>query len=235
LVPAAWADLDVNGETYAIIAFPALHGETPRHPWQPRELSAALNTVHRISEELTPSPWPDSPGDRRLLEFFTWWGAISDDAHDPWRANPWVADKLPALLAAEGQLLAELPGNTLTHTDLRADNIVMTPTGVWFVDWAHAQNAARWVDAGLLMGDVIASRADVGDGGPIDIACIIAEHPSLNTVSSETIWRLQVGLAGALHGLSRQPSPPGLPTIRSWQAATADRLIRWCQRESPLG
>ncbi|MBA3528732.1 MAG: hypothetical protein H0T91_05385 [Propionibacteriaceae bacterium] len=138
------------------------------------------------------------------------------------------------MISAQDLLKPRLAGQTLTHTDLRADNIVMTSERVVFVDWAHAQNAASWVDTAILIGDVIASRADLADGGDIDIAGLIRDHPPLRVVPYETVWQLIVALAGALHSLSRRPSPPGLPTIRSWQRLTADVLMSWCQRESPL-
>jgi hypothetical protein len=105
---------------------------------------------------------------------------------------------------------------------------------VWFVDWAHAENAARWVDGALLMADVIASRADLADGGAVGVTATLAGHRYFGGVRREAVWRLVVCLAGALHEFSRRASPPGLPTIRAWQASTSATLLAWCQREAPL-
>jgi aminoglycoside phosphotransferase (APT) family kinase protein len=137
------------------------------------------------------------------------------------------------LVAAEDQTRAELAGNTLSHTDLRADNLVVAGDRVSFVDWAHAQNAAPWVDATLLMADVVASGADLADGGEIDVVETLRQHPALAAGSFEQSWRLILAAAGALHGFSTQPSPPGLPTLRAWQAATSDTWLHWCQRAAP--
>ncbi|MBA3528800.1 MAG: aminoglycoside phosphotransferase family protein, partial [Propionibacteriaceae bacterium] len=38
LKPMSSADLDVDGETFAVMVFPALDGDTPRHPWRRADL-----------------------------------------------------------------------------------------------------------------------------------------------------------------------------------------------------
>lgn len=233
LKPMSWADLDVDGETFAVMVFPALDGDTPTHPWRRVDLGEALEALQAISMKLTPSPWPTDASDHRLPQFLTGWTQIATDSEDPWLTDPWITTHLQALISAQDLLKPQLAGQTLTHTDLRADNIVMTSERVVFVDWAHARNAASWVDTAILIGDVIASRADLADGGDIDIAGLIRDHPPLRVVRYETVWQLIVALAGALHSLSRRPGPPGLPTIRFWQGLTADVLMSWCQRESP--
>jgi hypothetical protein len=234
LRPAHWADLDVDGQTFAVIAFPALDGSTAKHPWRYSELSPTMEALHRVSRELTPSPWPANSSDERLPRFFSWWERIAANPGDPWQQHAYVASRLSDLISAEERLRDELAGDTLTHTDLRADNIVLGRGGVTFVDWAHAQNAASWVDAAILVGDVIASHADLEDGGEVDVAAMIRTHPCFTGADFAMVWRLLVGLAGALHGISQTPSQPGLPTIRSWQAVTAESLLSWCQREPTI-
>lgn len=235
----AATELEAAGERYVVLVFPALDGSPPRHPWRPTELGRVLGALHRLSGQLTPSPWPHTEGDARLPDFFRCWDHIVADRADPWRTHPWVRPRAAALVAAEEELRGELVGTTLCHTDLRADNIVLSRDQVWFVDWAHAQNAAPWVDAALLLADVVAAQAGIGgpegdaDTGGVDVAAAIRDHPALHGVAFETVWRLMLGLAGALHAFARRPSPPGLPTIRSWQAATSQTWLWWCQRQAP--
>jgi hypothetical protein len=235
LTPLGGVDLDIDGESFTVIVYPALDGLSPRHPWRGADLARVLDALHHLTERLTPSPWPAAPTDQRWLEVFSGWQQIAADTDDPWRHDPWAAPRLMSLVAAEAELRTQLSGDTLSHTDLRADNLVLTEERVWFVDWAHAQNAARWVDPGFLMADVIASKADREDGGEIDVAAVLRQHRSYVGVPFATLWRLQLSLAGALHVLSRRPSPPGLPTIRRWQGPTAETLLAWCRRESPSG
>jgi hypothetical protein len=234
-VPLAWGEVEAADQSFPVIVFPALDGAPPRHPWGPRDVVAVLDAVAEVSSRLTPSPWPDDDGPNRLVDFFRWWQSLAEDDEDPWHHHPWLAGRWDGVVEAEERLRAELPGNTLSHTDLRADNIIVTAERVWFVDWAHAQNAAPWVDAGLLLADVVASGADLADGGAVDVLGLARTHPALGHVGRDQLWRLLLGLAGALHGLSRRPSPPGLPTIRGWQADTADSLLSWCSRVDNLG
>ncbi|HYP44087.1 MAG TPA: aminoglycoside phosphotransferase family protein [Propionibacteriaceae bacterium] len=236
IVPAvAGADLEIDEEFYAVLVFPALAGATPQHPWRVDDLGRVLDALHALSVQLTPSPWPANDTDQRLPDFFRWWERILADAEDPWAGDPWIRARAAGLVAAEEQLRLDLPGGTLSHTDLRADNVLLGRDDVWFVDWAHAQNAAPWVDAGLLLADVIASYGDVLQGGSVDVAAIVQGHPALRGVDPALIWRLMLGLAGALHGMSTCPSPPGLPTIRGWQATTSQTLFEWCRRAAPAG
>jgi hypothetical protein len=234
VAPVAATRLEVDAATFQVMAFPSLPGATPRHPWRQAELTVVLDALHRLSEQLTPSPWSASTADRGLPAFFNGWETIAAGTEHPWRDYPWVRSRLNRFVDVEQDVLAALPGDTLTHIDLRADNIIRSAEHVWFVDWAHAQNCASWVDAALLLGDVIGSRADRGDGGSIDVTEVIRQHPSLRGVKHQEIWALQLCLAGAMHAMSRQPDPPGLPTIRGWQARTGETLLGWCRRESPL-
>lgn len=232
VAPLAAEVIVVAGERYALLAYPALVGSTPQHPWRAADLDATLTALHRLSTELTPSPWSTGRDDHRLSGFFTGWQRLGVDSDDPWQTDDWVGPRLADAAAIEEELRLQLDGNTLSHIDLRADNIVLTTQGVCFVDWAHAENAAPWVDAGLLISDVIASRADHVDGGEVDVRSVIRQHPQLGDVPFATVWALQLSMAGALHSMSRRPAPTGLPTIRGWQGLTAETLLGWCRRNT---
>lgn len=233
VLPTNGTELEVDGQPYVVLVFPALDGAPPRHPWRAAELDLVLAAQHRLSQQLTPSPWSGHDRDQRLPGFFCWWPRIIDNPDDPWHGSEWVASRAAALVAAELQSREEVTGGTLSHTDLRADNLVLDGDRVWFVDWAHAANAAPWVDATLLMADVVASHADLADGGEVDVIETLRDHPALAAGSYEQSWRLILAAAGALHGLAAQPSPPGLPTLRGWQAATSQTWLRWCLRTAP--
>lgn len=232
-LPSGAVDLEVDGQTYAVLVFPAVDGTTPPHPWDPATSLRVLDALADLRDALTPSPWPPSADDARLVRFFERWSHIAECPDDPWRDDPWISPRLDRILAAEEVLRAEIPGTTLSHTDLRADNVVVTAERVWFVDWAHARNAAPWLDAALLISDVIASGSDRGDGGDLDVAALVRSHRAFADTDWQVVWRCLLGLAGALHHQSRQPAVPGLPTIRDWQGLTAQAVLRWCVREAP--
>lgn len=234
----AAAVLSVGEEQYAVSALPAIDAAPPPHPWRPADAHRAFDTIAELGERLTPSPWTDEPdGDATgggLDRFFGGWRRQSEQAEDPWRDDPWVGPRLDRFAELEARTVEQMRGDTLSHTDLRADNLLFGEDRVWVVDWAAAQNAARWVDPAILLADLVVSRADRADGGEIDIARFAVEHPALRDVPFDLTWAGVLCLAGALHRFSLLPAPPGLPTIRPWQARCADTMITWCRRTEPI-
>ena len=59
----------------------------------------------------------------------------------------------------------------------------------------------------------------------MDIAAFLASHPVTAGIDPALRWAMMTGLAVTLHRLSQQADPPGLPTIRGWQARCADDLL----------
>ena len=223
-------ELTVDDQQWIVIAFPLLDGAPPAHPWAKADAVRCLDLADRLAIELTPSPWPEDPEQtQHMINFLSGWQQVAADESDPWRSD--AGKELAARIDAEQEMLAALPGNTLSHFDLRADNIMITGEDqVWFVDWAHARNAARWFDALLLIADIVSSGADLADGGEIDVAELLDNHPACARVSRPIKISLLSSLAATLHAASRKPSAPGLPTIRSWQDLTAESIQRFVRR-----
>ena len=224
--PIATASLDDDGAEWEVAVFPVIDGATPSHPWTAGDTVRVLDAVVDLGAQLTPSPWPDDPvRGERLQAFFRGWGRLARDDSDSWRGRRWVAEHLGELLTIEAELVEQLPGDTLSHCDLRADNVMLDEDRVWFVDWAHAGNAARWLDPLLVLCDVVVSGADVGDGGDVDITAVIADHRAFDHVPERIVVGVMASLAATLHRLSNQPDPPGLPTLRRFQDLTAEALL----------
>jgi Ser/Thr protein kinase RdoA (MazF antagonist) len=236
LRPVASASLDVDGADWEVMIFPVIDGDPPRHPWTAHELDRVLDALADLSARFTPSPWPpDETRAQKLRAFFRGWTRIRRDERDPWSEHPWIAGRLDDLVALEPVLHDRLRGDTLSHCDLRADNVLVSPTRVWFVDWAHAGNAARWLDPVLLLCDVIASAADRVDGGEVDVPRLLVAHRAFAGVDPWNVWATIATLAATLHWFSRQPPPPALPTIRAYQELTAEALLRAVARYQPDG
>ena len=232
--PIATASLDVDGAEWEVAVFPVIDGSTPGHPWTLDDTVRVLDAAVDLGALLTPSPWPDDPvRTERLLAFFRGWRGVAGDDEDGWRRRPWVADRLDELLTIEADVIQRLPGDTLSHCDLRADNVMVAGDQVWFVDWAHAGNAARWLDPLLVLCDVVVSGADVADGGDVDVAALLADHAAFRDVDEGIAVGVMASLAATLHSLSRLPDPPGLPTIRRFQDLTAETLLRFVMRRRP--
>ncbi|SDT23440.1 phosphotransferase [Microlunatus soli] len=219
-------------QAWIAITFPLLDGTPPAHPWSRADAVRCLDLCLRLSQQLTPAPWTDEPGaTETMVDMFGGWQRLADADDDPWLDDPWITERLDELIMVEQELQAALPGDTLCHFDLRADNIMITSSGEpWFVDWAHARRAVGWLDPVFLVTDMIASGADRGDGGELDIVELLATHPACAAAPE----RLRFGLIGSwavfLHSASRRPASPGLPTIRTWQQLSADAMLRFVRR-----
>lgn len=234
--PLASADLVADGEEWCVVLFPVIDGRPPRHPWDAVQARRVLDAIDALATALTPSPWPDDEErDAKYDDFFRGWSRVVRHPEDPWHDNPWVTANLDRLVALETAGREALGGDTLSQRDMRADNLLLTDDTVWIVDWAHAGNTARWFDAVVLLTDIVASRADVGDGGSIDVVRLMHTHPSMAAAEESVQWGIIAGLAATLHRFAQTPAPPGLPTIRGWQSQTADDILRFVTRALPAG
>jgi Ser/Thr protein kinase RdoA (MazF antagonist) len=227
----ATTEITLRDDLWAVTLLAAVDGTPPRHPWSGEDAALVFDAVTALADSLTPSPWPAEPRrDRRFDTFLTGWRQLAHDTGDPWHAAPWVDAHLPELVEQERALCDALPGDTLAHRDLRADNLLVDGRRVSFVDWPHAGNAAAFFDPALLLCDVIASGADVADGGDLDVARFVDEHRAFAGVDPSLVYAAVSALAAALHRFSLEPGPPGLPTLRSWQRGVAERLLTFTVR-----
>jgi Ser/Thr protein kinase RdoA (MazF antagonist) len=113
----------------------------------------------------------------------------------------------------------------LLHADIRADNLLLTSQAVagdrvMVVDWPHACRGAAFVD---LVG-FAPSVAMQGGPGPAEL---LARSGAGRNVSRESLAAVVCALAGYFTERSLQPPPPGLPTVRQFQAAQGEVTRRW--------
>jgi Ser/Thr protein kinase RdoA (MazF antagonist) len=113
-----------------------------------------VDTLADLAATLTPSPLPDVwPATEMLADDFAGWHRIAADPPDD--LHPWAARHLTELCAAADRGLAALDGDTLVHTDVRADNLLLGADGrVTVVDWPHACRGPAWLDRLLLLVNV---------------------------------------------------------------------------------
>lgn len=138
--------------TWVALAFEDVAGRQPHVPWREGELGRVLDAVGELARVLTPAPFPArAVGDELGVGFNGWRvlldeGRVVDAGLDPWvvRNVEWLAE-----LAAPWGAFAS--GDTLAHADLRADNMLLTPDGVVFVDWPHVVRAAPWFDLLIML------------------------------------------------------------------------------------
>jgi len=113
------------------------------------------------------------------------------------------------------------------HGDLRADNVLLTPSGAVIVDWPAACRGSALLDLALLAPSVAMQ------GGPTPRE-LLARTTAGRGAEIEVLTPLVCAFAGYLTERSLQPPPPGLPTLRAFQAAQAVEAVRWLAELLPL-
>ncbi|MEU9205290.1 phosphotransferase [Streptomyces sp. NPDC048332] len=199
-----------------------IDGHQPRVPWDPAELDRVLAAVGDLTRALTPAPVDAPPAASGKTTMFTGWRTLHA-AGDTARLDPWVARRLGTLAELESGWEEPVAGDSLAHGDLRADNILLTEDRVVFVDWPHAVRAAPWFDL-LAMLPCVAAQ-----GGP-DPETVFTAHPLGRGADPAGVTAVLAALAGYFVAHSLRPDPPGLPTLRAFQAAQGAAAVDWLRR-----
>src|SRR5581483_2607615 len=218
-----------DGDWVALI-FQDVEGRHPAQPWQAAELDSVLAAVARLHEKLTPSPLRTVPTiAAKHGRNFTGWRSLAATAGQEPPAggrplgDPWSLRNLDRLAGLEARWEQAAAGDTLLHSDLRADNMLITADGVWFVDWPHACLGAAWFDVAVFAPSVTMN------GGP-EPEWLMERSPSAVAADPAAVAAVVAGIAGYFTHRATLPPPPGLPTIRTFQEAQAVPARAWLAR-----
>lgn len=203
-----------DGE-WVVLLLEDVDGWHPAMPWEADELTRVLAALSDLAVALTPAPF-DAPAIAELLApLFTGWRSFAAAGTDP---DGWAGSYVAELAELEAGWSAGTGGDTLLHTDLRADNILLTPDRVVIIDWPSAAVGAAWIDL-LAMLPSVAMQ-----GGP-DPWTVFDTHPVSR--DADAVTAVLAGLAGYFVWGATQPPPPGLPTLREFQHAQGVQALRW--------
>tara|TARA_R110002020_G_scaffold8652_4_gene34380 strand:- start:387 stop:1235 length:849 start_codon:yes stop_codon:yes gene_type:complete len=183
-------------------------------PWSTRVLSDVLeriNEMHRTASALEI---------RTLLydERKAGWPTVARDP-GPFlstglASREWLEKSLLTLIDAEES--CQLNGSSVTHLDLRSDNICIQNGRVKFVDWAEAGTGNGAVDMGFFLPSL------AFEGGP---------NPDEIMPSAPEIAALISGFFAARAGL---PTIPDAPFVRRVQLQQLSTALPWAQRALKL-
>jgi hypothetical protein len=211
-----------DGDWVAAI-YQDIDGRHPSVPWKAEELQQVLADLTRLHEQLTPNPVDVAPavGDKHRALFR---GFLHLADLDPAELDPWVRGHLGELIALESRWESAAGGTTLLHGDVRGDNILLTDEGdrlqTWFVDWPGACVGVPWFDIAAMAPSVAL------EGGPSP-ADLIRLDPVARTVAQDELAPVVAALGGYFLYGAQQPPPPGLPTLRRFQARQGAVVIEW--------
>lgn len=212
----------VDDGHWVALAFEEIAGVQPAEPWTHDQLALVLPALRHFAERVTPTP---APGLETLAErygsVFRGWRDLAGGRADPTSYGPEVGRRLERLAELESGWVEAATGSTLLHTDLRADNLLVTATGeVVLVDWPWACTGAAFVDLVLLL-------PSVGLGGGPDPAAVVEHHGLFRYVDPDALLAVFVALAGFFVRQSLDPPPVGLPAVRAFQRAQAEVALDW--------
>ncbi len=194
-------------------------GRHPGRPWRAADLARVMAALDRLAEALTPSPIPVPAIAELFAEDFTGWRTLAQSA-DQERLDRWSRAHLGELAVLESSWAEHAAGDTLLHADIRADNLLLTSGGVVVVDWPHACRGAALVEH-LIFAPSVAMQ-----GGP-GLAGLLGMSKAGQRARPRTVAALLCAVAGYFTRGALLPPPPGLPTVRAFQAAQGEVTRRW--------
>jgi len=136
-----------------------------------------------------------------LAADFAGWDRLA--ATPPPDLDPWAVTHLDLLTAAAQRGTAALAhGDTLAHTDIRADNMLIRTDGrIVIVDWPWGCTGPAWLDTVFLAVNVIVHG---GDGDRV-----------LAGLDRDAAHAVIAGFTGYFQHTCRQPPVSALPTVRA--------------------
>lgn len=190
-------------EDWVVLGLEYVEATAPHRPWRREELDRCLDTLEAVADDLTPAPAPMGLTPV-AAEFATWpafWESLRERPDLPHAADA----------AALAETFAEVAGgDTLVHTDVRDDNVLLTGDGrALFCDWNWALAGPAWLDSLVML---IGPR---GDG--VDVEAVIAERRLLRDVPPDHLDRMLALVCGYFLASAAEPVPPTSPYVREAQ------------------
>jgi len=211
-------DTAVRGSWFALV-IDDVDGCQPATPWQPADLDRVLTTLDHLADALTPALVPVPAITDLYAGAFTGWRTLASRPA-PSNLDSWTREHLGQLARLERAWSTYAAGHMLLHTDLRADNLLLTHDRVMVVDWPHACRGAAFVDPILLAGSIAT------DGGPPPDQ-VLAGSRAGRAADRDAITAIVCAVAGYFTERSLRPPPPGVPAARARQAAQGQATRQW--------
>jgi aminoglycoside phosphotransferase (APT) family kinase protein len=194
-------------------------GHMPTAPLAGDEMDRMLRVVDRLAEITGHASL--RPCFEAHPHLFGHWRRLAE--HPLGGLDEWTLEHIQRLVELESDVEQAVKGDRLVHLDLRTDNVIFADAGEKHdvvVDWPGACLGAPWVDLVCLLPSLEL------DGAP---PCeeVFANRRANANVQRDDVNALVATLAGYFTRMSLLPAPPGLPTVRGFQAAQGRIARRW--------
>ncbi|MGP9845173.1 phosphotransferase family protein [Brachybacterium sp. 107] len=206
-------------EDWFVLVTEVAPGALPAEPWTGEQLDQVLAALDALQAATTPCP---VPGLRSVAETLgpdlLGFDRVAEDL--PTDLHPWIAERLDMLREAARRGIDALDGDTLCHSDVRADNILLTTEGeVSLVDWAWASRGSRIADALQLLASVPDPDGTLGVNDRVD--AVLDRHGLPRQVGTDVL----TGILAFFVDAARLPHAPSLPLIGDHRRRMRDSLF----------
>jgi aminoglycoside phosphotransferase (APT) family kinase protein len=198
-------------DLWVVLALEHVSGSNPSRPWQGDQLAVCLDTLEVLADALTPPPMKLATFADDLAPEVACWDYVRQVQPD----RPHL-EEAAALAAHVGTVTG---GNTLVHTDVRDDNLLVDGSTAVLCDWNWPVVGAPWIDTVMLLSSA------AGDG--MDADAVLAERRLTRNVDPDHVDVLLAVLAGYFLKHQDDPVPNSSPYIRRHQAWYADATWSW--------
>lgn len=206
-------------DDWFVLVTEAAPGRIPAEPWDPGTLDQVLDTLDSLQRSTTPCRLAGIPSlEESLGEDLRGFDRVAEDP--PTDLDPWLAARLPDLQAAARRGLDVLAGDTLSHSDVRADNLLVTEEGgTSIVDWAWASRGSRIADALQLLSSVADPDGTLEVNRRVDA---VLDAQGMDRQCGTDVF---AGILGFFVDAARWPHDPGLPLLGEHRARRRESLL----------
>jgi aminoglycoside phosphotransferase (APT) family kinase protein len=207
-VPALQWSID---DEWVVLSTTYVDGALPLLPWSSAQLDACLTALEDAAGALVPAPLRAPSIAEEFAAWPGYWAFVPDRGHH---------DEASALA---GRFAEACAGETLVHSDIRADNLVVDAAGkAWILDWTWPVEGAAWLDTVTLLA---LARGDAD--GTIDAEALLASRALTRGVPAEDVDSWLALLAGYFLKSALDPVPVAAPHLRRHQQQVGDVLWDW--------
>jgi hypothetical protein len=206
---------------WVALGFEDIDGRMPAQPWREDELRLVIDGLNRLHGVLTPSPIASASAAEGFISHIKGWEELKESKAP---LDDWSSRNIERLIDLEATTPAAVSGQTLLNFDVRADNILIAAGRVYFVDWPWARIGAPFVEWLALAPSVYMQ----GGPKPEDLL----RMAPLGAIDDSAINAVIASLTGYFLAHSYRRPPPGLPTVRAFQAAQGGIALEWLRQRT---
>ena len=203
-------------DDWVVLGIEYVAGRAPQRPWQQADLDALLDALEESADALTPPPaglaLDEATAD--LAPLLDGWPEIHRTRTDLDPAHLLEAEALARRFADV------CSGDTLVHTDIRSDNVIIDADGrARICDWNWPVRGCAWFDS---FAALIGPR---GEG--IDVDDVLTTRRLLRDVDPEAFDINLALYVGYFFTQGVQPTPPTSPYLRDHQRWQGEVCWEW--------